>query len=104
MSDTSETSPPRKKLGRGLGALMGEMRRDEPVIRLNPQMILEDAGLADRSPRNVNRLHTLPISAIAPHPTQPRTYFDEDALAELAESIRARGVIQPIIVLSLIHI
>lgn len=100
MSDASETSAPRKKLGRGLGALMGEMRRDEPVVRLDPRMILEEAGLADAAAAGVpdTRLKMLAISSIAPHPTQPRTYFDETALSELAESIRTRGVIQPIIV------
>lgn len=101
MSDTSETSAPRKKLGRGLGALMGEIRHDEPIIRLNPRAILEEAGLADAQQQHPNRatqLKMLPVSSIAPHPTQPRTHFDETALAELAESIRARGVIQPIIV------
>ena len=38
------------------------------------------------------------ISRIAPHPEQPRRHFDEQALLELAESIRTRGIIQPIIV------
>ena len=99
MSDSTETTQPRKKLGRGLGALMGEIRRDEPVVRLNPRMILEEAGLADAMPVSDNiRLKMLPVSSIAPHPTQPRTHFDEAALGELADSIRARGVIQPIIV------
>ena len=99
MSDASEVSPPRKKLGRGLGALMGEMRRDEPVIRLNPRLILEEAGLAGAAAGNrPTSLKTLLVSSITPHPTQPRTHFDEAALAELAESIRARGLIQPIIV------
>lgn len=99
MSDTTDVSPQRKKLGRGLGALMGEMRRDEPVIRLNPRLILEEAGLADAvSSERSTSLKILTISSIVPHPTQPRTHFDDAALTELAESIRARGVIQPIIV------
>jgi ParB family chromosome partitioning protein len=41
---------------------------------------------------------TLPVGSIEPHPDQPRRRFDEDALAELAQSIATRGVIQPIIV------
>jgi ParB family chromosome partitioning protein len=40
----------------------------------------------------------LAVSAIAPHPEQPRRHFDEAALDELASSIAARGVIQPVIV------
>lgn len=38
------------------------------------------------------------INAITPNPRQPRTHFDEGALAELAESIRVHGVLQPIVV------
>jgi ParB family transcriptional regulator, chromosome partitioning protein len=40
----------------------------------------------------------LPLSDIRPHPGQPRRFFDEDALNELAQSIKQRGVIQPVIV------
>lgn len=40
----------------------------------------------------------IPLSSITPNPNQPRKSFDEDALNELAESIRSQGVIQPIII------
>jgi ParB family chromosome partitioning protein len=40
----------------------------------------------------------VPVGAIEPNPHQPRTNFDEDALAELAASIRELGVLQPILV------
>lgn len=91
-------SAPRKKLGRGLGALMGEIRRDEPVAQLHPssggaeQLSAADGALI------TNVLKSLDISSIMPSPDQPRTHFSETALNELADSIRARGVIQPIIV------
>lgn len=103
MSDTKDLpatpAPVRKKLGRGLDALMGEMRRDEPIVRLNPRAILEEMGAAPQSAAApASSLKSLPVSAIAPLPGQPRSHFDEAALGELAESIRARGVIQPIIV------
>ena len=65
-----------KGLGRGLDALLGGNSRP-PV----------DEELAQ-----------LPIEAIRPGKYQPRTRMDEDSLADLAESIRARGVIQPIVV------
>lgn len=90
---------PRRKLGRGLGALMGEMGRDEPLVRLTPRPASagpsEDANSSTAAPNN---LKFIPVSAISPLPGQPRTIFDEAALSELAASIRARGVIQPIIV------
>lgn len=95
------TLPPRRKLGRGLGALMGEMRRDEPIIRLNPNPLPQSAGGVDQ-PQSLQlgtgSLASLAISQISPLPGQPRMHFDEAALDELAESIRTRGVIQPIIV------
>jgi ParB family transcriptional regulator, chromosome partitioning protein len=40
----------------------------------------------------------LPLEQIRPNPEQPRRYFDEQSLAELAESIRERGLLQPVIV------
>ncbi len=40
----------------------------------------------------------IPIGEITPNPRQPRSYFDEEALTELADSIREHGVIQPLIV------
>jgi ParB family chromosome partitioning protein len=43
-------------------------------------------------------LAVLPVASIIPHPGQPRRHFDEAALDELAASIAARGVIQPVIV------
>ena len=41
---------------------------------------------------------SLPLGKIHPNPEQPRRYFDPEALAELAESIRERGLLQPVIV------
>jgi ParB family transcriptional regulator, chromosome partitioning protein len=70
-------------LGRGLSALLGEAVREEPV-----------AGAGERSPG----VRTLPVSELEPHPEQPRRFFDDAALDELAGSIKARGLIQPIVV------
>jgi len=70
-------------LGRGLNALLGDVAQDE-----------REAGEAPAR----GGVRMIPVSAIAPHPEQPRRHFDESALDELAASIAARGVIQPIIV------
>ena len=43
-------------------------------------------------------LRQIPVELIAPNPAQPRTQFDETALVALADSIRARGVLQPVLV------
>jgi len=77
-------------LGRGLGALLGEVRREEPLVPVPP-------GQA-AAPATLGGLASLPVSAIEPHPEQPRRFFAEAALDELAASIAARGVIQPVIV------
>jgi ParB family chromosome partitioning protein len=73
-----------------LGALLGETRREEPLVRREDTAA---APLADSSP-----LRNLALAAIKPLPGNPRKYFDEAALEELAASIATRGVIQPIIV------
>lgn len=80
-----------KGLGRGLGALLGETRREEPVALAE--------GTLDGEPRPLaGGLAMLAIADITPHPDQPRRIFDQEALEELAASIAQRGVIQPIIV------
>lgn len=72
-------------LGRGLGAL------------------LHDSDNVNRSTRplpydNVSMMNELHVEQIDVNPFQPRTRFDEEALNELAESIRIQGIIQPITV------
>lgn len=86
----------RKKLGRGLGALMGEAQREEPLAQ--PANTESSENLSNSEGYAKNGLSSIPISSIEPLPGQPRKRFDEGALEELAASIAARGVIQPIIV------
>ncbi|WP_418992646.1 ParB/RepB/Spo0J family partition protein [Alistipes sp.] len=68
-----------KGLGRGLDAIFGSERID--------------AGL-----KPMSRMAEIEIERIIPNPAQPRTQFDEEALDELADSIRQLGVIQPVTV------
>jgi len=70
-------STKRKGLGRGLDALL---------------------GTADRPEETGAQLRELAVDLINPNPFQPRTHFDDAALTELADSIRAQGVIQPVVV------
>ena len=91
----------KRKLGRGLGALLGETQREEPLVRMsNPlaEPSVPSAGALRPGATAKSGLHALPVGAISPLPGQPRMHFDEAALDELAASIAARGVIQPIIV------
>ncbi len=98
MSDSDNTTRtaavPRRKLGKGLGALLGESRREKPLVTpsaSNAAATATDWGATEG-------LANLSVASIQPHPDQPRRYFDEAALEELAASIAARGVIQPVIV------
>lgn len=79
---------PPKRLGRGLGALMGETRREEPLV----------AAPSAVSAAPASGLAMIAVADIVPHPNQPRTQFNEAALDELAASIAARGLIQPVVV------
>jgi len=93
----------RRGLGRGLGALIPEAPRlaDGGAAR-GPEgggQAAGSAGAAD-GPVEVVGAHyqEIAVSAIAPNPRQPRRTFDEDALEELAESIRQVGLLQPVVV------
>jgi ParB family transcriptional regulator, chromosome partitioning protein len=70
----------RNRLGRGLAALMGEVKT-EPAV--------------DRGPRTPRRL---PLAFLTANPNNPRKHFRDDALADLTASIKERGVVQPLIV------
>jgi len=86
----------KRKLGRGLGALLGETQREEPLVRNDVTSSAENARESSASLRS--GLASIATSAIEPLPGQPRRRFDEAALEELAASIAQRGVIQPVIV------
>lgn len=92
----------KRKLGRGLGALLGEVTREEPLIGGGNTPM--GGGNAMREPAGADGaalgtgLAMLAVGSIEPHPNQPRRRFDDEALEELAASISARGVIQPVIV------
>lgn len=76
MSDSAVTLK-RRALGRGLGALI----RDTPP---------------PAAPQQAER--RVPIGEIRPNPRQPRRFFDEERIAELADSIRNQGILQPLVV------
>jgi len=85
MSDDAPAARKRPSgLGRGLSSLLGEVAQEAPV--------------AGGPPAARGGIQLIAVASINPHPGQPRRVFNEDALNELAESIRVRGVIQPIVV------
>jgi ParB family transcriptional regulator, chromosome partitioning protein len=60
--------------------------------------ILASAPAPEGMPELERDLRDVPVDLIAPNPHQPRRRFDQDALAGLAESLRERGVLQPVLV------
>ena len=69
----------KKGLGRGLSSLMGEVNEDQK----------ETADLSETK---------IPISKLRPSPIQPRRIFEKASIAELADSIKSKGLVQPILV------
>jgi len=81
-------------LGRGLGALLGG---SQPATKPPPAPAEPaPAPVADA----LERVERVPLTRIRPCPLQPRKDFSEDALRELADSIKERGIVQPLIVRS----
>src|SRR5205807_2833849 len=68
-----------KGMGRGLAAILSVAPKDE-----------------------AEELRQVPVELIAPNPNQPRRSFEEESLLALADSIRARGILQPVLVRPLV--
>ncbi|MDT2076330.1 MAG: ParB/RepB/Spo0J family partition protein [Planktomarina sp.] len=79
-----DTTKRQRGLGRGLSALMADI---EPTVT----EVSSDVGV-------IRGTTLVPIEKIHPNPNQPRRHFDADDLSDLAESIRSKGIIQPLVV------
>lgn len=83
-------------LGRGLGALLGETgdlnSLRKPVGYVNKEIV------GSKDPVDTSDILRIPVDMVEPNPFQPRMSFDQQALNELAASIRNFGLIQPITV------
>ena len=73
----SPPGPRSRGIGRGLAAIL---------------------AVSERVDGETDELRELPVDLIAPNPRQPRRHFDQQALAGLADSLGARGVLQPVLV------
>jgi len=83
----------KKALGRGLSALLSDSPNDEKLEVEIP------VGLSSTSTTSTaSGMTEISIDEIEVNPFQPRTHFDQEALQELAESIKVHGIIQPITV------
>ncbi len=70
----------KKRLGRGLAALIGEDTNEEAVVQ------------------DIRSLRHVPVEFLHANPNNPRKHFADDDLEELAKSIRAKGLLQPLVV------
>lgn len=97
-------------LGRGLAALLGESAGDsvdahlasrsapESLAAANEVEPAESRAVADRAPIGPQGVVDIPVNMIRRNPRQPRRAMDSEALEELAASIAAVGIVQPVIV------
>ena len=92
----------RRGLGRGLGALIPDPSRlgdgEAATSRAGSQTRAAEPGAVPLGGVAGARYEEIAVTAIIPNPRQPRRSFDEDALDELAESIRQVGLLQPVVV------
>lgn len=100
----------RRGLGRGLGALIPTAPREDQAPEQETPGSDDAAAPATAAPHvevdtvaelevvSGARYAEIPLDDVRPNPRQPRTVFDEDALAELVHSIREIGLLQPIVV------
>jgi len=72
--------------------------RKKTVLGRNLSSMLSQTTLQQVQRESGDELRSLPLDMIQPGRYQPRSVFDEDKLAELADSIRAQGVVQPVVV------
>lgn len=87
---------PQRGLGKGLGALLGD-NSDLSMLRKPVGYVNKDV-VGAKEPVDTSDILRIPVEMIEPNPFQPRLSFDQQALNELAESIRTFGLIQPITV------
>ncbi len=80
----------KKGLGRGLSALL-----EDPSTDISTATPATPIG---GGPQRSGAMATIPVRQIEPNPFQPRTHFSDEALAELSQSIKELGIIQPVTV------
>ena len=73
----------KRRLGRGLAALIGQMDQPLPV---------------DAAPKSISADRTVPIEHVSRNPRNPRRQFDEAELQDLASSVSQHGIVQPVVV------
>jgi ParB/RepB/Spo0J family partition protein len=91
---------PKRGLGKGLGALIPTAPPTTLPSASASGYLAGSAAIAGQQAEPVAGAYfeEVPVAAITPNPKQPRKVFDDEALAELADSIRIVGLLQPVVV------
>ena len=92
---TAAKKAKRPHLGRGLESLLGPINTPRETSATEPAKKDGPIFPPDKAVRDA--VAHVPLSEIQPNPYQPRTHWDDERLRELADSIRANGVIQPVL-------
>ncbi len=92
----------KKRLGRGLDALLSDSRRGAAEEEATPSTAISAESAAQAVPVTNEvageGITTVTIAQVQPSPYQPRRYFDDEALSDLPQSIKLNGLLQPIVV------
>lgn len=93
MTTTKET----RRLGRGLASLISsDLRVPDQIQEAAPPVIAHQSSL--RGTPAPNRLMMISVDSIRQNPLQPRKIFDEQAINNLAASLKSKGILQPVVV------
>ena len=82
----------RQSLGRGLDALFNEVSNEQSIEQV------DDTLNTSNGDQTINGLNYIPIENLMPSSLQPRKFFDDTKLNELASSIKEKGLLQPLLV------
>ncbi len=95
--------PQRTALGKGIGALIPSLGQENvdknsEIGKIAGKLSTISSPDVEKEVDTAEKVVEIPLSKVEPRPGQPRMVFDENALQELAESVRQHGVLQPILV------
>jgi len=96
-----EKETKKRVLGKGLNALISSGYRIDTPFSANTISSKTETEIAEKflppSEEGAQSIYMVPVSEIIPNPEQPRIRFSDEALQELAESMKEQGVLQPVI-------
>ena len=93
---TNESQNKKQRLGRGLGSLLGGSADIQTETEPRSSASIAAPKMQESTPSEA-RIWNIPIEKLVPSPYQPRSHFDSTKIQELADSIKERGIVQPLV-------